>query len=369
MFSGQGDQEQQQIVEENPEKPTIFVSLAAYRDIHCSDTLNYVFNNAMHPERVFVGLVDQGSELLSEETPSHPSFPNSLCFRGLTVDPELIRTNLRRISMTIVEASGPTYARYKASTLYVNETYYMQIDSHLRFIKHWDNYVLWDFAEIPSPPPGKNGIPKAFFSSYPKVYENDTIGLPLDYQNDISKLCQARFNSNGIVTLFAQIMRKPKRPCEIPFMSAGFFFGSAQFVHEVPFDPHLPNLFEGEEIAFSVRLWADGYRFFAPTVNVCYHYYGRKGEPKFWDDNPKYSVELSDSQRRVKYILGQERDVNLSSPIYQNIERYDIKDKSIVDYYWKHYRIDIPNKKMDEYWCLKSEREEDAEKLSTTGDV
>lgn len=37
----------------------------------------------------------------------------------------------------------------------------------------------------------------------------------------------------------------PEVPKYAPFVAAGFFFGSASFLHEVPFDPFLPWIFMG----------------------------------------------------------------------------------------------------------------------------
>eukprot|EP00662_Eupelagonemidae_sp_cell21_P058275 gene58275-biopygen64036 len=49
---------------------------------------------------------------------------------------------------------------------------------------------------------------------------------------------------------------------------------------DVPFDPHLPFLFHGEEILLTVRLWTAGYDFFSPGENVLFHHYYRSGRPR-----------------------------------------------------------------------------------------
>ncbi|EFA81998.1 GlcNAc transferase [Heterostelium album PN500] len=336
-------------------RPTIFVSMAAYRDKFCSDTLNYLFENAQHPENVFVGLVDQGSELLDQETtPKYPDWPNSHCYRGLNLPPELVKTNIRRVAMEIKDSAGPTKARYEASLLYRNETYYMQIDSHLRFIKHWDTYILsnhWSLRDLA--PAGKNGIPRAILSHYPPPYEADTPGLPHDDQSQVPKLCKAVFNGRGLITFNAYTLRATKIPAESPFVAAGFFFGTGEFLETVPYDPHLPNMFEGEEILHTVRMYVNGYRFFAPTINICYHYYTRQGQPKFWEDNNKYWVDMQNSVDRAKYILGlNNTELDLSQAKYQDIDRYNIENKTLVSEYWKHYEIDFEKNEMNyQKWC------------------
>ena len=44
---------------------------------------------------------------------------------------------------------------------------------------------------------------------------------------------------------------------------------------EVPFDPELPYLFDGEELLYSARLWTSGYDLFAPVANAVFHRLGR----------------------------------------------------------------------------------------------
>lgn len=67
-----------------------------------------------------------------------------------------------------------------------------------------------------------------------------------------------------------------------PFVAAGFLFGPATMLYDVPFDPFLPWIFMGEEISMSARLWTAGYDIFSPTINVLNHYYVRRHYPKFW---------------------------------------------------------------------------------------
>ncbi|GAM23360.1 hypothetical protein SAMD00019534_065350 [Acytostelium subglobosum LB1] len=334
-------------------KPTIFVSLASYRDVWCSDTINYLFKNADHPENVFIGLVDQGSELLEVVEPEHPSYPNSLCYRGLTVSPELIKSNVRRVTLEKDKARGPTLARHLASTLYRNEMYFMQIDSHLRFIKGWDTFAMsnhWSLRGIA--PTCKHGVPKAILTHYPMPWEESNPGLPSDDQHQVPRLCKAIFHDQGLITFNSFILPATKIPKECPFAAAGFFFAPGEIMDSVPYDPHLPNMFEGEEILHSARLWAAGFRFYGPTLNLCYHYYIREKHPKFWDDNKTYYNEMSDSTERGKYILGLVHDeVDLTLPKYSELDKYGMSKKTAADF-WNYIEVNIPlNTQNESKWC------------------
>ena len=60
-----------------------------------------------------------------------------------------------------------------------------------------------------------------------------------------SKRCMVSADSRGLMV-------------QTPFAAAGFLFYAGNILREVPFDPHLPYLFDGEEILYSARLWTHG---------------------------------------------------------------------------------------------------------------
>ena len=106
----------------NIKKNAIFVSIASYRDDVCNSTLTSLFNMAKFPENVFVGICQQNNS--DEDDDCLLSFENN--------------SNVRIIRIPYYEARGPTYARYLCSTLWNGEEYFLQIDSHSKFVKDWD---------------------------------------------------------------------------------------------------------------------------------------------------------------------------------------------------------------------------------------
>ena len=72
---------------------------------------------------------------------------------------------------------------------------------------------------------------------------------------------------------------------------------------EVPYDPHVPFLFFGEESSMSARLWTHGWDFFAPTEHIVYHLWSRDYRPTFREIPDKGALERR-SQMRVHYLLG-----------------------------------------------------------------
>jgi hypothetical protein len=262
-----------------PHAHTIFVSVASYRDDDCSHTLKSMYDNAHFPERVFAGVCQQNKE----------GEPSEEC-----IDPGLTwRKNVRVITIPHTDAKGPTYARYKCASLYQNETYFCQIDSHTTFVKGWDVMIIEDLQKCPSPQP--------VISYYPhdsKSNASDVSSVPV--------LCKSKFNNDSLLTFEAVTMEAAQgTPRVIPFLAGGFFVGPGRLVKDVPYDPSLDHLFNGEEIAFSARMWTSGYDFYAPLRNYVFHFYGRKEKPKFWNDHlTGYEDAQKQSQHKVVRLLG-----------------------------------------------------------------
>ena len=293
-----------------PRRPTIFVSVASYRDSECSKTIHELFSKAKHPERVFVGVCEQNSD-----------DPKETC--SGEHDPRFDK-QIRTIRVPHTEAKGPCVARYACSTLFGSENYYMQIDSHTIMTKDWDEKAVTEILACPTPD-------RSILSMYPNdigTYTIDTTDVPV--------MCKAKFNDQGL-PIFEAAMKPASFVGNVPrpnaFIAAGFFFAPRDFVKLVPYDPHLKQLFQGEEILLSARAWTSGFDIFTPRQNVCLHHYLRESKPKFWDmKGAAYEAEKAASESRARRILG------LETPVIE--DQYGLgKARSVKDY-WKHAGID-----------------------------
>lgn len=256
------------------EEETIFVSIASYRDADCLNTLRSLFSQAARPGRVFVGVCEQNGPAAAE-----------VC---LPVEFEW-HDQVRRVSVPSREAKGPTYARYLCSTLYRGETYFLQLDSHMRFEKGWDDRAIAMLRACPSTKP--------VLTHYPHDYDQGATGV-----REVPVLCKSKFDAQGLVTFEADTLPPSEAPKPVPFTAGGFMFGPGSLVREVPYDPDLPHLFQGEELLYSARAWTAGYDFFTPTANLVWHHYYRKDSPKFWDE-VDYSAAQARTVDKVKRLL------------------------------------------------------------------
>jgi hypothetical protein len=277
---------------------TIFISIASYRDKECPNTVNSIFENATYPHNIFLGICQQNK---SDDID---------CF-----DPRW-KNNIRIIRLKDTDAKGPTYARWHCSKLYSGEDYFMQIDSHSKFVKDWDTKLLKMIKNIPDS--------KAVLSNYPNDW--DTVN---ENDNTIPVFCDLTFEEK-IIKPKATLITPNDDFNTIPIISGCFFFTKGTFLNDVPYDPELPHLFHGEEILFSIRLWTHGYNFYAPNERIIYHYYYRNDEPKYWESE-EFKKWQPLSFQKVEYILHLRDNyhnlINLSpSSILGN-------ERSLNDYY------------------------------------
>jgi len=314
--------------------PTIFVSVASYRDKYCSRTLESMYENARHPSSVFVGLCiqnDEGDEDCFLQNPALKPYQN----------------NIRTINLAHYEAKGPTWARYLCTTLMQNEDYFFQIDSHTLFDKDWDVKLVGMVQDIKSNTPSNDVV----LSHYPPLYEDH--GNPNRDKKGVDTICQSFFNERGMVSfLGAERVDMNKYPyVQTPHIAAGMFFCEGKCIKEVPYDPYLPNLFVGEEILHSARVWTSGYDIYTPHENVVYHLYTRADQPHVWDDKKDYNDE--EAFNKVKMILGFEdmEEGKISKHVKSNIDKYGLGKKRTLQQFFEFAGIDAANKRIFKNFC------------------
>ena len=277
---------------------SIFVSIASYRDSFCKKTIQHLFEQAKLPSRIFVGICQQNNLTEKEED----------CMSDFLLP---WKKQIRVYTMDYKEAKGPTYARYICATqLYEKEDFFLQIDSHNKFVKHWDTTCVEMFLTTQHFYQDKRVI----LSYYPADIA-DFEDIPNNKQIPVIK--SASVNENNITKWNASIFEKASIvPQKTFFIAAGFLFTSKLWLQEVPFDPYLDYLFVGEELLLSARSFTSNWNVYTPNKNILYHYYYRKKEHKIWKDLT-YSAEKAKKRlfhilnnKEKEYGLGNERCIH-----------------------------------------------------------
>ena len=244
----------------------IFIQIASYRDPELLPTIKSCLENAKYPENLVFGICRQ----------FHPDDK----FDDLTE----YETDNRFKILNILhqESKGVCWARNQVQQLYKDEEYTLQIDSHMRFEKDWDETLIGMIKQLQD-----LGIPKPLLTGYVSSYDpnNDPHGrVRVPWRMSFDK-----FIPEGAVFFLPEAIpdwQNIDTPIPSRFYSAHFCFTLGQFSKEVQ---HNPNFyFHGEEISIAVRAFTHGYDLFHPHKVVIWHEYTRNGRVKQWDDDKEW---------------------------------------------------------------------------------
>jgi hypothetical protein len=258
---------------------TIFIQIASYRDPQLIPTLKDCIANAKDPKRLRFCICWQ-----HDDTESLAEFANDKRFTIIDVPYQ--------------KGKGTCWARNLIQQQYKNETYTLQLDSHHRFAKNWDETLIGMIKQLQ-----KKGHKKPLLTGYVSSFDPDKdpearIHIPWKMNFD-------RFIPEGAVFFLPASIDNYKElsePIPARFYSAHFCFTLGQFCKEVPHDPEY--YFHGEEISIAVRAFTNGYDLFHPHRVVVWHEYTRKGRTKHWDDDKNWCDKNNKCHLKNRQLFG-----------------------------------------------------------------
>ena len=254
---------------------TIFVQIASYCDKQLVPTVLNILSQSKHPEslRICIAWQHTASESIEE-------------IRHLP--------NIQILDIDSKDSKGACWARSLIQQQYRGEAYTLQIDSHSRFVNHWDEKLIemWRLCRDP----------KAILTGYPPEFNPNT---PPEAWVQVPWMCNVlRFNGDYPYSLPKEVPEWPARtePIHAVYVSAGFIFGKGEIITKVPYDPLM--YFCGEECALAVRYFTHGFNLYTPHRIVLHHYYTRAGETRHWDDHTDWGKYDKVSYERLNALLG-----------------------------------------------------------------
>ncbi|KAJ3307906.1 Egl nine 3 [Blyttiomyces sp. JEL0837] len=375
------DQQKQQVREqEGDTTSTIFVSIAAYRDPETNATINSILSNATSPERIRVGVLYQDHPV--EDIKLHSDTPIL----------DRFQSRVETLVMASMDAKGPYFARWMiARKLFSGtEEYFLQVDSHVRFVEGWDCKLLGLLKHVKDPkravvsfyPPGFGDGGNMDESRNDKDTSKSGVQVPLPpYGPVIMRLKGSELDKDGMPRVVGELTFPPPsvddakwddgvvEPVELirqQFCAAGFVFGSREMVDIVfprvgsvedagklfdgkglPFMATLPGLFFGEEALMSVRLFTHGFDIWVPRDSefaVAFHRWDR-GYRRTWyvdrvdgqnkveegkgGDIGDWKIERKKSQAFVRAVLGIKSKGDESEGGKENVQ---ISDEDLAKY-------------------------------------
>lgn len=269
-------------------KDRIFVSIASYRDPECGKTINSLYANADHPFNVDVGVCQQNRFSDEDCIASYESVAKAWA-------PMLYTDQIGVIRMDYKEAMGPCWAREQIEEkLYNGQTYFLQIDSHMRFCKGWDTFLIKELAAT--------GDDKAILTGYPPEKDLNTT-YNLNYQT--ATFLRPRYGDEILFPLFEgpSVAGIAIRPFPTLGWSGCFSFSKGELHKTVPYLKNVPFLFFGEEFTMASLYYVFGYNFYAPTKMPCVTTFDRSYRHTFWEVKKKDRKELEKQSLNYIYNL------------------------------------------------------------------
>jgi [Skp1-protein]-hydroxyproline N-acetylglucosaminyltransferase len=252
----------------------VFISIASYRDPELPKTVENLILNAFNPELLRIVVFEQNDD-------NDPSI-----YGIYPIDQVLV------LQIHYLKAKGPVWARYIIQKEYRDEEYYMQIDSHMRFVDGWDSSLKHMIRLVPEP-----GV----LTQYPPEYTIDG-----NYDKTVVRsglYIQGFSPEDGFTRIQSNYTRDSRNfPYTSKAWSACFSFSKGDIVKDAPYDPDLKFLFFGEELDITLRLFTRGYYFYCPHTAIVFTLFDRKYRRTYWQDINK-DYRNKEEQKSRKYLL------------------------------------------------------------------
>lgn len=289
----------------------IHILIAAFRDRLCARTIHNAFSRARYPKRIYLRIIDQTephSELVDDEgcwqRYCHEYNPNC----------QEYKSQVRSVRVDSTQSKGPTWARSRLSAMihwdYVHrdepkeielvpvqlQDFCMQIDSHMDFSTDYDQGLIAMHHRT------ENDY--AVLSTYVAEIEKNNQDPKV-----VPNLCMVTFTSS-IRNWGTKECRGLQRPKLTNAMwGAGLSFHRCHAEINVPVDPYLDGVFDGEEGSRGIRFFTHGYDVYTPDkVLVTHDYHGHQNNP----------VVHTWGRGNHKKNEGEEKDENVEEIVYED---------------------------------------------------
>ena len=229
--------------------------------------------------------------------------------------------------------------------LFVDEDYFLQIDSHSRAIKDWDKILIKQINNCPTD--------KVILSTYPngfdvldeeeKYFKHTT--CPYLKINGINESGKLNIGSAGVVE---------NKPMLGFWCAAGFLFTKGLWCKEVEYSKDF--YFSGEEDHTSVMSYVKGWDVYVPESSTIWHDYTdnriqspKKYRPLHWEDHPGVDpkIELLKELYKDAYGGGHERTSEQFLELAKRISGYSDKVEIEVVFDWDKIPMHDTTKEID----------------------
>lgn len=257
----------------------IFVQIPSYRDAQLANTIESLLTNAYDRSQLKISICWQHDKLE-------------------TLSKEIITSaNINVIDIDYRNSEGANWARSVVQRDWANEPYTLVIDSHMRFVKNWDIFLIKMLLNLQN-----DGVSKPILTGYPPSFDPEL--FPKNKLNYPLKMYVEGYYFNLLTKFNGQPIphfKWIKSPVKAHFISLGFLFTRGCFNQEIPFDPNI--YFYGDEITTGLRAYCHGYDFFHPHRVIAWHLYDRQTRTPHWENHNNWQILDTKSCERIKNIF------------------------------------------------------------------
>ena len=176
----------------------------------CGATLKSIFENAVNPDKVYIGLVEQNApdDNFCIETYCN-SYAESQIYQRKTIRKGMVKlisqnegrihcpyfNNIKLIAYHHIQAHGPSYARSLTRKVLGNEEFCMQVDAHTKFVNNWDKIALDEWKSANNEFGVLSTVP-------PSVRDEEKYRVDGEFQFAVPRQCAINFQDNGFPVSF-----------------------------------------------------------------------------------------------------------------------------------------------------------------------
>lgn len=216
-------------------------------------TLNELISKATNPENIVIAVIDQNYKDQRNEIKKLP-----YC------------SQIRYMHVNLIDTLGVSWARHLCFTLYNNEEYVLQIDSHTSLEQGWDSELIRQHDKL------LQTCKKPIITSYPHSFEIIN-GEPLYHKPSgnvvmvLRPMPDEKLKPNNPMLGFRGKSIYSNEAYEGCHIAGGFYFCHGNFIEEVPYDPYL--YFHGEEQSLAIRAYTRGWNIYHTENMPIFHMY------------------------------------------------------------------------------------------------
>jgi len=261
---------------------SIFVSIASFRDKELINTLYSLLSQAKDLSKIHVCVLSQ------DEDHKHPKLENLFDLFGVS--------DYTYKKINYLDSTGVGYARnYIQNFIKPEHDFYLQIDSHSRFIKDWDQKLIEDYNCC-----SKYWNSKIILTSYPYGFVYDEFGNFKCDKFDKPHTVRATSFKNNFIPYNCKNVEYVGGDYGMltGYFCGGLAFGKTETFLDTRYDPEI--FFYGEEQTLSIRFYEKGVKLIGPPNNYIYHDYEGSRRKRQWDgDRENYLKNEKRSEQRL----------------------------------------------------------------------